>query len=318
MKLSFNLSTDSYDLLRFRDSDELSAFMTGFDGIELLYTEPDARGVIPPARVTGLHMNCLPCWLDFWNGDEQALIYEFGDLKTCEEYYGGSDRTALIDRYKRELKIARKYGAKYVVFHVSDATTRETPLRKYRHSSAEVTDGACELLNSLFAEESGVTLLLENLWQPGLTFTDPALTRRLSDGVSYRDKGIMLDTGHLLHTNTSLSSQEEAVKYISSLLDIHGGLCSYIKGVHLHQSLTGEYALSASKLPAPEGSYKERSLAAMLYAFAVDRHQPFTCPGVRELIDRISPEFLTFEYITESRDELGRFLKEQRSALGLI
>lgn len=54
------------------------------------------------------------------------------------------------------------------------------------------------------------------------------------------------------------------------------------------------------------------------HAYAVDRHRPFAAPGVRELImERIAPEFLTFEFITDDNAQHAAFLREQREALGL-
>ena len=49
----------------------------------------------------------------------------------------------------------------------------------------------------------------------------------------------MLDTGHLIHTNTDIKTQQDAVDYINTVLDKHDELSSYIKGIHLNQSLSG-------------------------------------------------------------------------------
>lgn len=53
------------------------------------------RGIVPEERVVGLHMNSFPYWLDFWNGDEAALIKAFGSLSECQRYDGGTDKNAL-------------------------------------------------------------------------------------------------------------------------------------------------------------------------------------------------------------------------------
>lgn len=81
---------------------------------------------------------------------------------------------------------------------------------------------------------------MENLWWPGFTFTSPQMTQKLMDGIHYEKKGIMLDTGHLLHTNLDLRNQREGIAYIQKQLEEHGELCSWIKGIHLNQSLTGK------------------------------------------------------------------------------
>lgn len=317
MKTLFNLTTSADDLDRFEDQGALADFMCGFDGVELLVCGEDERQIVPKERVIGVHLGSFPYWLDFWRGDEAALIREFGTLKNCERCYGGADRSALLERFRADLAAAGRYGAEYVVFHVSDAGIEESFTGRYRHTSQEVADASCELLNELFRDARyRPTLLLENLWQPGLTFTDPAVTRRLIDGVAYENKGFMLDTGHLFHTNERIRTQEEGLRYVNAMLNAHGALCEMIRGVHLHQSVTGEYCRAVRENPpALEPAYPERVRQMYLHAFRVDLHRPFTCPGVRKLVERISPEYLTFEFITENRGQLRAFLQEQKEAL---
>lgn len=48
----------------------------------------------------------------------------------------------------------------------------------------------------------------------------------------------MLDIGHLLHTNTALRTEEDAVKYLREVLGRYEDL-SIILGVHYHQTLEG-------------------------------------------------------------------------------
>lgn len=319
MKLTFNLTTGSDDLDRFESRTALLDLMQGFDGVELMQFEDDVRGIIPPERVIGLHMSFFHDWLDFWKGDLDAVCREFGALETAYGVYGGNDRSAILDHYHRDLENAHRWNAEYVVFHVSDAGIEESFKLKYHHSDEEVIDATIELLNALFADEDGsIALLLENLWQPGLRFTRPEMTRRLMEGIRYPNKGIMLDTGHLLHTNLQLRTQEEGISYIHSLLDMHGELCRYIRGVHLNQSLTGELMQQTMRNP-PDlgGSYSKRCEQMFWHAFAIDRHLPFTCDGVSDLIDRISPEYLTFEFITTDKIQHRKYLSAQRKALGM-
>ncbi len=217
----------------------------------------------------------------------------------------------------QDLRWAHYYEAEYVVFHVSEATIEESFTWKYHHTDEEVIDATIELLNELLKDEDGsLMFLVENLWQPGLTFTRPEMTKRLLEGIQYPNKGIMLDTGHLLHTNIAIRTQEEGVQYIHSLLESHGELCKYIKGVHLHQSLTGEYCEQTMKNPPELGkTYQERYGKMFWHAFAVDQHLPFTCEGVGELVKRIAPEYLTFEFITENSTQHREYLDVQRKAL---
>lgn len=316
MKRTFNLTTSPDDLARFPERTDLLRLMEGFDGVELMCLDEDVRGVVPPDRVIGVHMGFFPCWLDFWNGDEAAVLREFGSREVCEGYYGGRTRDAMVQAFRRDLENAHRWGAEYVVLHTSDATLEETFTMRYHHTDEEVVDGMCELVNEVFAEEDGfLLLLLENLWQPGMTFTRPEITARLLDGVKYPNRGIMLDTGHLLHTNLDLETMEEGLTYIHGLLDAHGGLCRNIRGVHLNQSLTGAYCKRVmADPPVLAEDYFERCGQMYLHAFQVDQHRPFTCPGVRELIERIDPDYLTFEFITENLEQHRAFLAAQSAA----
>lgn len=315
MKTQFNLTTCACDLDRFEDQKALLRLMHGFDGVELMCFEDDARGIVPRERVIGLHMNCLTYWLDFWEGRLDACVQELGSMENVRRMYGGDTREALLAHYRRDLENAKKYGAEYVVFHVTDASIPETLRCRFHRTDAEVIDASCELLNLLFdGVTDGPALLLENLWEPGLTMTDPEMTARLLDGVRYANKGIMLDTGHLMHTQPALQNQRQALSYIHTVLDRHGELCRAIRGVHLQQSITGRYMRRIAKnSPELAADYPGRSCQLFEYVFRVDQHKPFTCAGVPELIARIAPEYLTFEFISNDLPQLRRMLHRQQN-----
>ena len=197
---------------------------------------------------------------------------------------------------------------------------REALSFRYAHTDAEVIDAAAEVIDEVMDGEDGsVALMLENLWYPGLNLLDPEMTRRLLERISYPNKGIMLDTGHLMHTDFSLASQAEALEYLGRVLDAHerAGVLPYFRGMHLQQSLTGEFCRRLQAHP-PElsGSWTERCGVLFENIFKIDRHLPFTAPGVRALVDRLPLEYLTFEFITESREQLGEFHSLQWDALG--
>lgn len=320
MKTLFNITTSSDDMDRFSSQEDLLKLMDGFDGLELMYYGKDSCGIIPKEKVIGLHMNYFPYWLDFWNGDTDAMLQEFGSLEVCEKVYGGNTREVLIEHFRQDLKIAHQYNAEYVVFHTTDARIEETFTGKYRHTDEEVIDGLIELMNEFLSDEDGTLLfLVENLWQPGFRFTRPEMTKRLLEGIQYKNKGIMLDTGHLFHTNNTIRTQEEGLQYIQRQLDAHGELCKYIRGIHLNQSITGAYVEEIEKNPPKMAeSYEERMGQMFWHAFAVDKHLPFTCEGVDKLVERISPEYLTFEFITVDGKQHLEYLKEQKKALKML
>lgn len=324
MKVTFNISNCSDDLDRFTSKADFEAYLRGFDGVELMYVEPEDSDavsaysfVIEPEHVVGFHMRYFPSWIDLWRGNEGALIQEFDHLKNVERLFGGCDHDALIRIFREDLIRAHRYGAEYVVFHVSQASIEETFTWRYRHTDEEVIDASSELLNKVFEDQDGsLMLLLENLWQPGLTFTSPESTRRLLEKVNYPNTGLMLDTGHLIHTDTSLATEEEALHYICRRLDEHGDLTKKIRGVHLHQSLTGAHSEAAmADPPVMAPTFDGRMSQMYTHAFKVDRHEPFTCPGVDLLIERINPEYLTFEFITSDRKQHAHYLKMQWDVL---
>ena len=317
MKKMVNMTTSWDDLERFETTEDMLALIDGFDGVELMYFGEDEKSIIPKERVIGFHMSYYPYWFDFWRGDQEAVLEELDNEDNIVRYFGGRERSVIVDHFKKDMELSHRYGAEYAVFHVSDARIEESFTLKYRHGSAEVIDATAEILNEVLADEDGsVALLLENLWQPGLTMTEPEVTARLLEKIEYKNTGIMLDTGHLLHTNLDLKTQEEGLTYIHRQLDRHGELCRYIRGMHLNQSLTGEYCKKTMANPPKMGAtLEERRMQMFSHAFAVDGHRPFTCPGVEDLIHRIAPEYLTCEFITDDNKQHSGFLKEQKAAL---
>lgn len=318
MKISFNQTTSRFDLERFESREDMLEYMAGFDGLEVMCLDDDERGIIPPGRVAGLHMSFFPYWLDFYYGDRAALIKEFGSEERCFEEYGGDDVDAMLARFRRDIADAERLGASYVVFHVSDASIEELITGRFRHTDEEVVDVTAEILNELTRDWVNYQpeLLLENLWYCGLTFTRPEITRRLLNSVKYKKTGLMLDTGHLMHTNPAIVTQRDAADYINKMLDEHGELCSRIRGVHLNRSLSGEFLRSTHRNPPLlADDYDARASQLYTYLFELDRHEPFDTPEAARLVRRISPEYLTFEFITRDRAEHREYLERQLAAL---
>lgn len=79
----------------------------------------------------------------------------------------------------------------------------------------------------------------------------------LLEQVKYPRKGIMLDIGHLLHTNTALRTEEDAVKYLREVLGRYEDL-SIILGVNYHQTLEGAFIEEIKRRPEVlKGSYRD-------------------------------------------------------------
>ena len=72
-------------------------------------------------------------------------------------------------------------------------------------------------------------------------------------------------------------------------------------------------AVLESTPPELAADYPGRSYQLFEYVFRVDQHKPFTCAGVPELIARIAPEYLTFEFISNDLPQLKRMLHRQQN-----
>lgn len=315
-----SLSLDSLSLGEYENEQDLQNELSalGCDGMEAIWGGEEIPADFPKALVRGYHLTFFPDWLDFWREDEAALIRKFGSLDTARAFYGGWGREHLLRCYRDDLERAKRLGAEYVVFHVSDVSLEEGYAYRWLHESREVIDAAAEVLNLLLpTQDEGFALLMENQWWPGLTLTEPMLTARLLEKVHYPNRGLLLDTGHLMNANLNLTTQAEGTAYIHRMLDAHGELCRYIRGVHLHQSLSGAYVKAhVGHLPEdwPE-DYPARFSVSYGHILQIDRHQPWTDGAVRELIWRIAPDYLVHELTGRSRVARYQAIQTQMKTL---
>ncbi len=275
----------------------------GVDGIEGIWSGEPLPPDLPPGLLTGYHLTFYTDWYDLYRGNKAALCEKFGSVAAAEAFYGGGP-AALVRRYREDLARARRLNARYVVFHVSDASFEESYTYRWQHTDAEIVDAAVEIINELL---QGVPpefdFLVENQWWPGFSFTDPALTARLLDAIKYPQKGIMLDTGHLLNCEPALSDQRAGAAYIRKMLVRHGSLCRYIKGVHLHQGFSGDYVRRhIGVVPAALAELDYIGQFSFTYAHVqqIDRHRPWTDPVIAPLLAELAPLYLTHELAGET------------------
>ena len=305
-------SADALD----RDCAEL-----GLDGIEVVWGDEDAVVQIPHKDlVVGYHLLFFSTWVDFWLGNEGPLLDEFGTWDAVRHCYEAETRDELVARFRRDLHRAIGFGAEYVVFHVSDVRMHECFTYEFSHTDCQVCDCACDLVNQIFdGVDTDLALLVENQWWPGFTFCDPAMTRRLLDGIAYDNVGIMLDTGHLMSTNTKLRTQKQALEYIRDCYDAHGDVASKVRGLHLHQSLSGEHVERTRGFVPPDftGTYEQRFASSYGHVLKIDRHEPWSDPAVADLVRHIGPEWVTNELSAGSRAERNERLRIQLAALGV-
>ena len=260
-----------------------------------------------------------PVWLDFWNGDEEGLFEEFSSKEDIINYYGKLDKKVIIDKYREEIKIAEKLNAKYAVFHVSNVRTKDCFNYEFTYTDKEVVDATIEIVNEIFKGlDTNITILFENLWWPGLKMTDPELVRYFIENIEYENKGIMLDTGHLLNTNLDINNEEEGIEYLIETINNLGDMKDYIKGIHLSKSLSGKYVKEQiEKYKNKDIDYSKANNEIIYHILNIDEHKPFTDNKIDNLIEMINPKFLVYEFITTSLEELSNFIKIQDKVLGL-
>lgn len=288
-------------------------------GIEFtLYGQWDR--LMPPAdTVQGVHLPFWPDWLDFWRQDWPELLQSFGTREMVEQYYSAATKEAWLQQWRQNISRAVGAEAKYVVFHVCSNRSREMINRRFSYDNQQVVTASIELLNELVDElPDECWLLLENLWWPGLTMQQPELCQQLVEGIKHPRTGFMLDTGHLMNTNWDLQNQLDGVEYVEQIVKGLGEMRHFIKGMHLHQSLSGLFVRTkAAENPEPlqqplgwEESFQ--------YVSQVDQHQPFSIPEARELVELIKPDFLVHEFIQQDMADWEQKVAVQRSALGYL
>ena len=320
-------------LNRFKDSDDIVNYYKegGLNGLEVILAGESDQGKIRPDMVNGVHLFFHIFWMDFWLQDFSRLDEEFDSRDQWVEFYGGMDREAYLEPFRRDLDYAEKVGAKYVVFHLSEVTLRESFLYKYKYTNRQVIDAALEAINILLSErEYSFDFLVENLWWSGLTMKEPHLTRRVIEGMKTDRKGIMLDIGHYMNTNCRLRTPEQAVRYLHRMIDKHEEagfpVTDWIKGIHLQMSLGGKYKMKQrrewkqpeNRIDFDQTPFYDLYRLAYQHAENIDLHRPFVCDGVNELIDRLNPSYVTFEFRQKDKEEYRQFMIEQGKQLGYI
>ncbi|KIR03506.1 hypothetical protein P261_02321 [Lachnospiraceae bacterium TWA4] len=289
MKTTINITAYPDDLGRYESANDLRTFYEQFgcSGLELM----PANNLLPGPQVTpdmiiGIHCRCINDWMN--------LDYDY-----------------LIDHYRKDLDYAKEINAEYVVFHISQSSFKESISYTRSHTDIEVVDACCKLINDLLDNQNySFYFLMENLWYPGLTFKDPKIPIYLLEQIHYTKKGFMLDTGHYMNTDTSLRTPNEALESLYHLLEKNHAIIPFIKGIHLNQSLSGEYVEHFKKhLPTPESDPDKLMAQAFEHIFKLDQHRPFAIPQVRDFIECIKPDYITYEYITNSRKQHAEFLE---------
>lgn len=284
------------------------------DGLEIiLYGDYDVAAM-PRDLMVGHHLLYWPNWLDLWHGDKEGLIDQFENLKNAESYYGFSDRLGMIDYLKNEFEFAKALQVDYMVLHVSHVAFEEVFTFQHKYDDRAVMQASLELINEVF-QGDGPLLLFENLWWPGLNYRNRELTKWFYEQVDYSNKGFLLDIAHLMGTDSEIVDVESGITSIHSVLDDLGDLVDQIKGIHMSKTIAGPYLKEDHTHRLAEYRNRDKFVEGFgtIYRHikAIDSHQPFDHPGVMEIIGRINPEYLVYEFAAGDIESLGKMLRLQ-------
>lgn len=116
----------------------------------------------------------------------------------------------------------------------------------------------------------------------------------------------------------ALETQKDGVDYIVETLRRHGEFCRWVRGVHLHHSLSGPYVREqlACGVAEDRGAYLDRYARNYAHILRIDQHLPWPDPAVRRLFDVIQPDYLTHELQAATWEARLAAVARQRRALG--
>lgn len=285
----------------------------GLAGIEQRVYQP--AGQIPYSDLTvGVHLNYWPEWMNFFWGNQKVLSQSFADAQQLKDYYGGAANVEeWLDVIKSNLQAALSVQPEYLVWHVSNASDKEVFTFDFQYTDEQVLEATAALFNSVcHVIPDNVIVLFENLWWPGLRLLEPELVEKFFSSLKTKHVGIMLDTGHLMNTNKSLTDECTGIAYIQRIIDKLGDLKDLIRGVHLSCSLSGEYQQTFTKAMPPQTDF-----AALLTHIAkIDQHRPFSDAGAAEILEKVQPQYLVHELFYDNFADMGVKLAQQQLACG--
>ena len=299
------------------DGQALREFLTVYelDGVEIMNYDSSLELADFAPSVVGVHLKYWPCWLDFYQGN-RAAISRFFPGDRLQHYYGAADPAGWKECIRENIRTALAMKPEYLVWHVAESTPEEAFTFHFQHSNREVLQATLELYQEVFQEvPDEVTVLFENLWWPGLQLLDYEETAWFFSHLQGKNVGIMLDTGHLLNTSplngfNAVTTEEEAVAYLTTRVEALGELKSLIKGMHLNLSLSESYRRQQPRVFPPDCSPQQM----LQHVSSIDQHRAFRKAGLKALLELVQPQYINHELNFQSREELARLLQQQLQA----
>lgn len=278
----------------------------GLDGIEqFVYTkQPDYKEI-----TVGVHLNYWPYWMDFWLKKAKRLQQQFRTVRERQTYFRDAmSRDEWLSVIRMNICDSLTQKPEYLVWHVAEADNETIFSFDFHYDDRQVLAEAANVFNAVADEiPTNVAVLFENLWWPGLRLTDVRKVKYFFSLIERENVGIMLDTGHLMNTNTHLRSEQEGADYICRTIDKLGEYAQLIKGVHLNCSLSGKYQCSFGN-KVPEVINNE---VIWRHIAAIDQHRPFTTRAAKQILDCVQPTYVNHELAYDDLRQMEEWVAQQ-------
>lgn len=318
MKHTVNVVSENEWLKAFSGKEDMNSFISAChcDGAEVLRGGDDTTGIFDHSNVIGCHLFFSPDFLDFRRQDIPSLLTHFSSKEEYEGYYRAKTPEEQMLHYRDDMDYAEKMGAEYVVMHVNDVSNEEILSYNWLHSNEEVIREMAALTNECTKGQNyHFKLLFENLFTPGMTLLNPSETELMLSLVNYENKGILLDTGHLMCASQNVYTEDEGIDFVLKTIKRHGELSKCINGLHLHKSTTADFINNhISSNIIPEKNFYDRFRQSYNIILDIDKHEPFSSQRVCEILDALDPMWVCHEIAAPNRNEkLKRVLIQMKS-----
>ena len=322
MKHIVNVVSENEWLKAYKDRADMDKFIKDClcDGVEVIRGGDDTTDIYCKDNVVGVHLYFYPNWVDFWNSDIPKLEKQFGKREVWEEYYRAKNRQEFLLPYQADMDYAEKMGAEYAVFHVNDVSNEEIFTYEWVHTNEQVIRAAAEVVNELTRGKNyHFKLLFENLFTPGMMLLNPNETELMLSLTDYENKGLLIDTGHLMCAPQNIVDEEQGIDFVLSTVKNHGELAKYFKALHLHKSTSGNVIAELKKKNiVPEEDFYDRFTQSYTIILDIDQHRPLTSPRAQEILELVEPEYVIHEVSAKNREEKLKNVLTQMKALGRI
>ncbi len=288
----------------------------GLDGLELftLFEKTDPSYIVP--EVVSVH---LPYALD-WHSSWEGRGYE-GNGGDVRYFSFGRTREEMIETLRYGIDCAAPLHPAYGVLHAGNTDMRQVLLRKHESDDLAVLADFAEMVNSAVSAYPGgeppFRLSFENLWWEGLKLRDPSEWRLLEDRLEFDNWGFTLDTGHLMNSCDDAFDEDSAIDAVMDIIDRYpSGMRERIGHMHLQLSTTAEYRRTfVPRVRGEDEKWDDFMKAAFERASGIDQHRPYSSRRVNEIVDAVSPDYVTHELMGyESKDKF-RDLRKQRALM---